>query len=433
MSRSREAGFTIVELLVVIAILMILVSLMLPSLDMSREAAHMAQCNNNMHNIGIAYHNFRVQRSDGEARELPKTWTTELMPYLADNHSMLVCPKDPNAVGYAAMQGEGQVVDGGNGPPGGVGANDPGGGAGNGGNQGNGGGDKPRPKPKAKGDLAMGGSTPRSLQLHRVESKRKVRVYKERSNYVLPNRVRLEVSKEGMFNGAITRNSPTVARAGAEVDVWLLHWDPKGRKGQTRTGRASFTQKVIGVAVTTKGLGATDDVGKKGTRYYKGAYRGLEKRADTITISSNRKTVTVNHFYTPGWMEQVRVLTEPEAPYEPPTSEETGGDPWEPDGSVEDGEAEYYPSYAMNRIANKDGALRPDQFLLVEYHGKPLINLDEEIEHGFLDEYLADPHRSPARHFGKLHVLMLDGSVQLRTPEEVFDPESTNWLSRLAD
>ena len=90
MSVRLRRGFTLVELLVVIAIIGILVALLLPAVQMAREAARRISCGNQLKQYGIAlhlYHDTHMQLPPaGTNWSSPAIgWQVRILPYMEQN------------------------------------------------------------------------------------------------------------------------------------------------------------------------------------------------------------------------------------------------------------------------------------------------------------------------------------------------------------
>ena len=113
MTKRGRSAFTLIELLVVIAIIGVLIGLLVPAVQAAREAARRMQCSNNLHQVGLAMHNYhsaykrlpagqRLIKGGGPLDAVGTAWVG-LLPFMENS---TVADKIPSDIPWYLLQPE---------------------------------------------------------------------------------------------------------------------------------------------------------------------------------------------------------------------------------------------------------------------------------------------------------------------------------------
>jgi len=343
--RRGRAAFTLVELLIIVSVVALLVAILAPSLTTAREHARRARCAANLRQI---YHVFHA----GEDLQVPTS--TAWIAFLRgkDAGGILLCPSDSvdESGGASAV-----------GMTGGMAEIDP----------------------------------PSSVVFNSVESCTTIHGFPEQDDFVLPSAVTVDISEPGYYESNYNRTSKTIP-AGTGVDSYFIFFDPVGSQESTSSGSITMGSEIVGLIVLDATLNTTDRIlGRTGTAYATGqGSRGFESGAERITLSADRRTLTINNFHSTFPGENVRIITLP------------GG----------------MCSYGMNNQV-PPSPRSTTQVLLVEYD-KPVVDVDGGGHDDDFDDCFAP------RHLDRANVLFADGSVRAMRKEDVHPSQNPELWRR---
>lgn len=161
--------------------------------------------------------------------------------------------------------------------------------------------------------------TPETLAA--MESDTHILVIPERRDFTLKNRIRVDIDSPGTYQAeGLLANLPFKPKPKVRMRSYLLRYNPVGslpKPGFRRfEGSVTFDRPVLGIIVGGKKLHQTDGLLSKAPlptlnaidADLRGLERGKTRDSDTVTLSEDRKTVTVI-FYAGESIDEIRAIT----------------------------------------------------------------------------------------------------------------------------
>ena len=258
-------GFTLLELMVVIAIMVILLSILAPSVMGARECVLDARCKASLKHLADA---LRLHHQSAGA---PDAWSWLQAAEEIDVTELTFCP-------LGGFESGGSHV------------------------------------PAITGGAVTSIAAPASVVFNDYESNDRIHLFTEKQNYVLPTNVTVDISEPGYYSNNYGRTSKTIP-AGTAVDCYFVFYDPVGRQEHTVNGSLQMAGDILGLICLRGSLDRTDPsgvLGLSGTKYPTGrSARNFENNAERVTLEDDMRTIVINRFHSTYPGENMRVLTRP--------------------------------------------------------------------------------------------------------------------------
>ena len=148
------------------------------------------------------------------------------------------------------------------------------------------------------GNVFYSPGIPADLSLNQYESDDYIYVFNEQQNLTLTGDLSVDIAQPGTYDqdSDLIGAGGTIG-TGTIVNSYIVHVDPVGDPGSliSYQGSITFSNKILGVIVTTSTLNTTDSVlGISTTSYETGVNRGLEfNNQDKVTLLVSQDGMTM--------------------------------------------------------------------------------------------------------------------------------------------